>query len=194
MVGAATWSPPAEAPDWLDAIDRPIVLVTCSTEHQADAAILETALAALSDQDVFVVGTGAAHDPSRFTPGDNARIERFLPHEPIMSRAAAVVCHGGMGITQRALSHGVPVCVVPYGRDQLEVARRVEHAGAGVRLLPRHLSPQRLREAVQRTRARTEEAAEVASGFQAAGGSERAADIVENLVAAPLDPSKATPG
>ena len=194
MVGAATWSPPAEAPDWLDAIDRPIVLVTCSTEQQADAAILETALAALSDEDVFVVGTGAAHDPAGFTPGDNARVERFLAHEPIMSRVAAVVCHGGMGITQRALSHGVPVCVVPYGRDQLEVARRVEQAGAGVRLLPKHLNPQRLREAVQQTRACTEGAARVAAGFQAAGGSERAADIVESLVAAPLDPSNATPG
>lgn len=193
MVGPATWSPTTDAPDWLDDIDGPIVLVTCSTERQEDAAILETALAALADEDVFVVGTGAAHDPARFTAGDNARIERFLPHDPVVQRAAAVVCHGGMGITQRALSHGVPVCVVPYGRDQLEVARRVEHAGAGVRLLPKRLNPERLREAVRRTRDCADGAAAVAAAFRAAGGPDRAASVVENMVTAPVDPST-TPG
>ena len=29
-----------------------------------------------------------------------------------------------MGATQKALAHGVPVCAVPFGRDQFEVARR----------------------------------------------------------------------
>ena len=33
---------------------------------------------------------------------------------------------GGAGATQKALASGVPVCVVPFGCDQLEVARRVE--------------------------------------------------------------------
>ena len=42
--------------------------------------------------------------------------------------------HAGMGATQKALAHGVPVCAVPFGRDQLEVARRVEVAHAGTRL------------------------------------------------------------
>jgi UDP:flavonoid glycosyltransferase YjiC (YdhE family) len=46
-----------------------------------------------------------------------------------------------MGSTQKALAHGVPVCVVPFGRDQLEVARRVEVAEAGTRLSARRLGP-----------------------------------------------------
>ena len=41
---------------------------------------------------------------------------------PILEIAACVVCHGGMGITQKALAAGVPVCAVPFGRDQPEVA------------------------------------------------------------------------
>ena len=52
----------------------------------------------------------------------------------VLDRAVCVVCHAGMGITQKALAHGVPVVAVPFGRDQPEVARRVEVAGAGVRL------------------------------------------------------------
>lgn len=41
------------------------------------------------------------------------------------------------------------VCVVPFGRDQLEVARHVEVAGAGSRLPASRLRPDRLRQAVK---------------------------------------------
>lgn len=181
MVGPATWAPPQETPDWLDAIDTPIVLVTSSSERQEDRVILEAALAGLANEDVFVIGTSPADDPSSFEVPPNARVERFLPHDAILDRASAVVCHGGMGITQRALSMGVPVCVIPFGRDQLEVARRVERAGAGVRLNSKKLSPDRLRAAVGLTRSRSVGAAHLQEAFAAAGGEERAADLVVDL-------------
>jgi hypothetical protein len=57
-----------------------------------------------------------------------ARLQRFVPHGPLLERAVCAMTHGGMGATQKALVHGVPVCVVPFGRDRLEVARRVEVA------------------------------------------------------------------
>ena len=66
------------------------------------------------------------------------------------AQADVVVCHGGMGITQKALAAGVPVCVVPWGRDQLEVAAHVVAAGAGTRVARRRLTPQRLAAAVER--------------------------------------------
>lgn len=182
MIGAAAWNPPSSDPGWLDEIDRPIVLVTCSTERQADAAILQAALAGLADTDVFVVGTSAAQDPADFDIPANARVERFVPHDPIVQRAVVVVCHGGMGITQRALLHGVPPVVVPFGRDQLEVARRVEHAGAGVRLSPKKLTPERLRAAVETARSRVDGAERIAEAFRGSGGDARAADLVEGLL------------
>lgn len=181
MVGAATWGPQADAPEWLETIDRPIVLVTGSSERQDDRAILENTLRGLEHDDVFVVATSPAEDPDTFEAGPNARVERFLPHDPILDRAVAVVCHGGMGITQRALAKGVPVCVVPFGRDQLEVARRVERAGAGVRLTPKSLSPGSVREAVQESLGLADGARRIARAFKEAGGDERAADLVESL-------------
>lgn len=45
------------------------------------------------------------------------------------------------GATQKAIATGVPVCAVPFGREQLEVARRVEVSGAGSRLPARRLNP-----------------------------------------------------
>lgn len=194
MVGAASWVPPSAVPGWLDQIDRPIVLVTCSTERQSDSSILQTALIGLAESDVFVVGTSGAQDPDDFDVPPNARVEHFLPHGPIVERAVAVVCHGGMGITQRALLHGVPPVVIPFGRDQLEVARRVERANAGVRLSPRKLSPDRLREAVDRARGCVDGAERVAEAFRRAGGDRRAADLVEGLIGGrTLDSSRSAP-
>jgi UDP:flavonoid glycosyltransferase YjiC (YdhE family) len=87
-----------------------------------------------------------------------------------------------MGITQRALAAGVPPCVVPWGRDQLEVARRVVEARAGARLSRGKLTPARLRAAVDQALAQKAGAAVVADAFARAGGAERAATLVEELL------------
>jgi MGT family glycosyltransferase len=181
-VGPCVWEPPADAPTWLGGVSAPVVLVTCSTEFQQDARVIEVALQALSGEDVFVVATTAAEEPGRFRVPRNAHVERYVPHGPILRRAAAVVCHGGMGITQKALAAGVPVCVVPFGRDQLEVARHVEVANAGIRLLPKDLTPSRLREAIARARERRAGAERVAAAFRAAGGPAAAAAALEALL------------
>jgi MGT family glycosyltransferase len=183
LVGPGTWEPPAVLPDWLASETRPIVLVTASTGYQKDEKLIRTALDALAREDVAVIVTTAAHDPSGFAASRNARVEQFLPHGPIIARAACVVCHGGQGITQKALAAGVPVCVVPFCRDQFDVARRVEAADAGVWLHHKRLARGRLRAAVFAAREKRDGAGRVAEGFAAAGGSSRAADVVEELLA-----------
>lgn len=180
LVGPGIWEP-ASPP--VEAGARPLVLVTCSTEFQDDGRLLQTALDALAEEDVEVVATSAAVDPAGLRVPANARVVRFAAHGPLLARAAAVVCHGGMGITQKALAAGVPVCVVPWGRDQLDVAQHVEVAGVGA-VVPRgKLDATRLREAVRVARGRRAAAEAMARAFQAGGGPERAADVVEALLA-----------
>jgi MGT family glycosyltransferase len=181
LVGPGAWDPAGEALAWLDDIDRPLVLVTCSSDFQNDGKLVEATLAGLADEDLFVVATTAGVDPSGFQVPRNARVERYLPHQPLVERAACVVCHAGMGITQKALAAGVPVCAVPFGRDQFEVARRVVVADAGVMLPKGKLRPKRLRAAVQEAMTKTAGAAEVAAGFEAAGGAAAAADALTAL-------------
>ncbi len=160
LVGAINWDPadpsshppartPASLADLLAELSDPLVLVTCSTERQRDKRLLHVALEALPAAGMSVIGTSAAHDPEAFNAPSGSRVVRFVPHAAVLERAACVVCHGGMGITQKALAAEVPVVVVPCGRDQLDTARRVEVAKAGVRLSPRRLTPDRLRDAVR---------------------------------------------
>jgi MGT family glycosyltransferase len=187
MVGPGVWDPDtAEAgePAWLAELRRPVILVTISTVFQDDAKLINTALEALAGEPYDVVVTTASFDPESFARPANATLHRFVPHSLVLERAAAVVCHGGMGITQKALLAGVPVCIVPFGRDQLEVARRVIEAGAGTRLPAARLTPARLRDAVRAAIPLKPQAQAVATRLRNAGGAPTAATALEDLVRA----------
>jgi len=179
MVGPCDWDPPADPPAWLEQLDRPVVLVTTSSEFQDDGRLVQAALQALAEEPVAVVATLPAADPAGFRAPASARVERFVPHGLVLDRAACAITHGGMGATQKALARGVPVCVVPFGPDQLEVARRVEVAGAGTRLPAKRLRPDRLRAKVREAMRLRDGAGRVQQAFAAAGGPPAAADAFE---------------
>jgi MGT family glycosyltransferase len=182
MVGPCCWEPPSEPPAWLEEIARPLVLVTTSSEFQDDGRLVRTALDALADEDVEVVATLPAAKLDIPIP-QNARVEAFISHGPLLARAVCAITHGGAGATQKALAAGVPVCVVPFGRDQLEVARRVEVANAGTRLPAQKLNAERLRNQVRLAITKRDGARRVADGFRATGGARAAADAFEALAA-----------
>lgn len=184
LVGPGLWEPPAPAAPWLERLHGPLVLVTCSTAFQNDVRLAEVACRAFTGAPFDVVLTTARLDASHLDPPPNVHVERFVPHSAVLSRAVCVVCHAGMGITQKALAHGVPVVAVPFGRDQPEVARRVEVARAGVRLPARHLDPPRLRAAVREALTLRPGAERIAAAFARAGGPAAAADALESLVGA----------
>ncbi len=188
MVGPGIWDPPIPVPEWLKNVEKPLVLVTCSTEFQNDGKIIETALRGLANEEVLVVATTASIDPTSFKAPPNARIERFLPHGLLLEKAACVVCHGGMGITQKALAAGVPLVVVPFGRDQMEVARHLQEAGAGVSLPKGKLRPDRLRQAVREAMQMKAGAQRIAEAFRKSGGAAAAASAVEALHSQPPRP------
>ena len=175
-------SPTTADMTWLNEIDRPIVLVSTSSERQNDAALGIAALQALADEPVHTVATFPCGVPDGIEIPTNATVAEVLPHGRLLERAVCAITHGGMGVTQKALARGVPVCVVPYGRDQFEVARRVEVSGCGTRLPARRLTAQRLKSAYRQALSMSGGARRVAEGFAAAGGVARGAELVETLL------------
>ena len=141
-----------------------------------------------------MVATAAENDHAGIATPANARVEGYASHAPLLRRAACVVCHGGMGITQKALAAGVPVCVVPFGRDQLEVAGHVKAAGVGTVVQPFLLEPRSLRKAVRAAIGRRDAAERMAAAFARAGGPSAAAGALERLVPAPSEPAAVTTG
>lgn len=178
MVGPCFWEPPGEPPSRLAEIKEPLVVVTTSSDFQDDGRLASTALRALAGEPCHVVATvpaGSAALP--VTP--NATLLGFTPHGELLARASCAITHGGMGATQKALAAGVPVCAVAFGRDQFEVARRVEEAVAGARLPSWRLRPGTLRAKVRQAMSRKPGAERVARSFGAAGGADAAAKTFE---------------
>jgi MGT family glycosyltransferase len=191
LVGPCDSDPPAEPPSWLEQVEQPIVLVTTSSEFQEDSRLVRCALEALAGEQLHVVATLPSSDATSFDAPANSRVLSFVPHGPILDRAACAITHGGMGATQKSLARGVPVCAVPFGRDQFEVARRVELAGAGTRLPAKRLNPKRLRAAVKEAIGCEEGARRIAASYRKAGGAVAAADALEELIGLPRRPRPA---
>ena len=124
---ADEWTPPPG--------DAPLVLVGLSSTFQDHVATLQRIVAALATLPVrAVVTTGPALEPGSVTGTANVVVVPSAPHREVLDHAAAVVTHGGHGTVMKALAAGVPLVVLPHGRDQLDNAVRVTTRGAGVKL------------------------------------------------------------
>jgi UDP:flavonoid glycosyltransferase YjiC (YdhE family) len=125
--------------------------------------------------------------------GDDVLVTGPLPHDWLFPRSAAVVHHGGIGVTARALRHGCPMLVQPYGRDQFFNAWRVVELGAGVAMHPHELTVRGLSQAFERLQsdAVRGRVAEVAARIGAERGTDRAREGVEACLrtAVPVAPS-----
>src|SRR6266508_3097218 len=125
------WEPPSEPSPYLGEPGDPWVLVTISSQLQDDTALVEAALQALSDRPLRVVATigpGRAPTDLSMMPG-NARVERVVSHSAVLERGVLLVSHAGHGSVMKALWHGRPMVLVPWGRDQPGVAARADALG-----------------------------------------------------------------
>src|SRR5262249_34117731 len=94
------------------------------------------------------VPAGPAVDPPALRSSPDITIGRSAPHRKVLWQAALVITHGGHGTVMKALAAGVPMVVLPHGRDQADTAARITARGAGV-ALARTASSEAIRGAVQ---------------------------------------------
>lgn len=138
-----TTGPRLEDPAWTEALDvlpageDPLVLVGLSSTYMDQSAAINRIAQALGTLPVrAIVTTGPAIDPQAIAAPANVTVVQSAPHSAVLKHAALMVTHGGHGSVVKALAAGVPVVMLPFGRDQNEIAARAAHSGAGVRLKP----------------------------------------------------------
>jgi MGT family glycosyltransferase len=114
---------------------QPLVLVGLSSTVMRQEGLLQRAADALGQLPVRgLVTTGPAVDPAVISAPGNVTVTRWARHADVLPHCSAVITHGGHGTVMKALIAGVPLVLVPLGRDQPDNAGRVVHAGAGIRL------------------------------------------------------------
>jgi MGT family glycosyltransferase len=120
---------------WADSSGLPLVLVGLSSTVMRQEGLLQRAADALGQLPVRgLVTTGPAVDPAVVSAPDNVTVTRWVRHADVLPYCSAVICHGGHGTVLKALIAGVPLVLVPLGRDQPDNAARLVHTGAGIRL------------------------------------------------------------
>jgi MGT family glycosyltransferase len=115
--------------------DGALVLVAMSSTFQHQADCLQRVIDGLAMLPIGgIVTTGPAIDPGDLRPSHNVTVVAAAPHSEVLKHTRVVVTHGGHGTVVRALAAGVPMVIMPQGRDQADNAARVTARGAGVTL------------------------------------------------------------
>jgi UDP:flavonoid glycosyltransferase YjiC (YdhE family) len=128
---------------------RPTVYVTLGTIWNTDLDVFRLVIDALRDHVNLVVTVGRQNDPATLGPQPTGVVIRsYVPQHELLPWCDAVITHGGSGTVLGALTHGLPLLVVPQGADQWSNADKVVTAGAGLRLLRDELSVVAVRECV----------------------------------------------
>jgi UDP:flavonoid glycosyltransferase YjiC (YdhE family) len=114
---------------------RPLVLLSFSTTvMEGQAAMIQRVTEAIASDVDAILTLGPALNAGEIRVRDNVEPVPYADHDQLLPRCAAVVTHGGLGTTLRALAHGKPLLLLPLGRDQEFNARRVVELGAGIHL------------------------------------------------------------
>jgi zeaxanthin glucosyltransferase len=166
---------------------RPLAYASLGTLQNSREPLFRTFAEACRGLDVQLVishGGGLTPDEAAGLPGDPLVVS-YAPQVDLLARAALTITHAGLNTVLDSMANGVPVVAVPITYEQPAIARRVEWAGAGRTIALNRLSPDRLREAARAVlqQAKYRAAAQkLAESTRLAGGTQRAADIVEEVM------------
>ncbi len=131
--------------------EAPLVYFTLGTVFPMESGdLFQRVIAGLRELPIrLLVTVGRDFDPSELGPQQpNVRIERYVPQARILPHCRLVVCHGGSGSLMGALTHGLPMVLIPMGADQPLNAARCEAIGVGRMLDAVTLTPETARETV----------------------------------------------
>jgi sterol 3beta-glucosyltransferase len=182
LESSAAWQPPAALETFLRAGPPPVCIGFGSMLGRDLPALGRVALQALarSGRRGVLVGGWAELERLDLPPA--------VPHDWLFQRAAAVVHHGGAGVTAAALCAGIPSVVIPLAADQPFWGQQVHRLGAGPPPIPRRrLTAERLAAALSaaltddgmRARAR-----DLGVDLRAEDGVAQAVQIIRRTVAA----------
>ncbi len=128
--------PGEAAPAWLATLpaDRPLVYASLGTAFGRLAVdVFRRILPPLADLPIsLAVTVGRQIDPADLGPlPANVHVERYVSQAILLPRTALAISHAGSRSVMGALTHGVPLALIPRGADQPENARRCEALGVG---------------------------------------------------------------
>ena len=160
---------------------KPVIYISLGTLVNDQPEFFRACVQAFADSPYTVVmSIGDKVAPEALgVPPPNFIVRPFNPQLDILQHSALFITHAGMNSVHEGLYYGVPLLLVPQQAEQTFVALRIQELGAGLRLTEQ--TPDAIRQAAERILGDThfkQQAAALGDSLRAAGGYQRAADLV----------------
>lgn len=143
------WQPSSELREFIEQDPQPLVLSFSSQPLEEARTVVEMHVrAALQLGRRILIQQGWAEFKPAYLPSEcdqtQVKFVGFMPQDWLFARAAALIHHGGIGTTARAIRNGCPMLVEPYGNDQFFNARQIVSLGIGAAMHPMRLTVEEL--------------------------------------------------
>jgi len=167
---------------------QPLIYASLGTVQNRLLGTFATIAEACQDMDaqlIIALGGGSTPEALPALPG-SPLVVAYAPQLELLQQTTLTITHAGLNTTLESLSNGVPMVAIPIANDQPGVAARIAWTRTGEIVPLKGLSVFRLRSAIQRVlteRIYRENALKLQAAIQQAGGTKRAADIIEQVVA-----------
>lgn len=165
---------------------RPLVYVSLGTLQDPASEYFRIIARACAGLRVQVVIAAGKNEPRTLRAlAGSPIVVQYAPQLELLARASLTITHAGLNTVMQSLLFGVPMVAVPLTHDQPATAARIAWSGTGEVIPPKALTTERVVAAVRRVLdepAFREKAARIRESVRAAGGAEKAADVVESVL------------
>ena len=139
-------------PGWIARMPKqPTVYASLGTVFNHMTGLLTSILEGLRDEPInLILSVGRNTDPQTFgKQPPNVHIECYIPQSLLLPYCNLLVTQGGSGTMMDALSHGLPMVMIPLGADQPENAQCCAELGVSRVLGRGERTAQAIQEAVR---------------------------------------------
>lgn len=165
---------------------NPLIYFSLGSLGSADVELMRRVISCLSGTPYrYIVSKGPLH--SEIELASNMTGAEFLPQTSVIPICDLVITHGGNNTITECLHFGKPTIVLPLFWDQYDNAQRMHELGLGIRLDTYRFTDAEMHGALGRLLADTglrERLAVAAAAIQRRDGLRKAADLIEQTVAA----------
>ncbi len=184
LEGSVRREKPYEVPSFPGYDDKPLLYISYGSLGAGDTELLKRIIAAVGKLPYrALVNVGDYEDQYGELPA-NVKIAGWFPQPSVIAQADAVIHHGGNNSFTECLYFGKPAIIMPYVWDGHDNATRVQETGHGFKLHRYDWTEEELAqklEACLNDLAMKQKLLAAASHMQAAHGTEKAAQIIEEL-------------
>lgn len=115
----------------------------------------------------------------------NFTVRPFVSQVDVLPLSQVFISHGGVNSVMESLWFGVPLVLVPHSSDQPIISQRVEDLGLGIKLEMENMTPNLLRETVEKVHSDSvlkKQVAKIQGNLRNNNGAQRGATLIQSFI------------